>query len=382
MSSCNLVVASTLEELKSRVKKIDGEDNRIIATHNGKFHCDDVLACAMLLSLNKYKNSSILRTRDKSELDQCDIVVDVGDEYDVSRRRFDHHQKSFNLSVENVMPMRRSIHSNGIKLSSAGLIYLTYGKEILQSIISKGNPRYVIEDHSFVVEKNLMEKLFDKIYLNFMVEVDAIDNGINIGDNQKYDISTNLSKRIGRMNVQWNEKGDDNLFFYKAIDEVTKEFSDVVHFYAFSWLPAATEVEESFKNRFTVDKSGEIMLLKKVCPWQSHLLMLEEAKTDNSLASIKYVIYEAKENDWRIQAAPISADSFTSRLPLPENWRGRRTEELAGIIGLDNANFVHSSGFIGGAKSKETVIRMGQLALDADKSTEHSEKKLKLDTAK
>ena len=47
-----------------------------IGTHNGAFHCDEVLACAMLKQLPEYKEAEIVRTRDQALLDECDIVVD------------------------------------------------------------------------------------------------------------------------------------------------------------------------------------------------------------------------------------------------------------------------------------------------------------------
>jgi|LakMenEpi03Aug12_release.lakeMendotaPanAssembly.Ray.scaffolds.fasta_scaffold1123711_1 hypothetical protein len=36
----------------------------VIGTHCDTFHCDEVLACTMLLYTNQYKNSMIVRTRD------------------------------------------------------------------------------------------------------------------------------------------------------------------------------------------------------------------------------------------------------------------------------------------------------------------------------
>ena len=53
-----------------------------IGTHSGAFHCDEVLACAMLKKLPEYKEAEIIRTRDQSLLDKCDIVVDVGAIFD------------------------------------------------------------------------------------------------------------------------------------------------------------------------------------------------------------------------------------------------------------------------------------------------------------
>lgn len=35
----------------------------------------------------------IVRTRDPAELAKCDIVVDVGGEFDPKRHRYDHHQR-------------------------------------------------------------------------------------------------------------------------------------------------------------------------------------------------------------------------------------------------------------------------------------------------
>ena len=38
-----------------------------IGTHNGHFHADEVLACAMLKMLPQYKDSEIVRSRDPKE---------------------------------------------------------------------------------------------------------------------------------------------------------------------------------------------------------------------------------------------------------------------------------------------------------------------------
>ena len=64
-----------------------------IGTHNGTFHCDEVFACYMLKTLPEYKEAEIVRSRDPQVLRECDIVVDVGGEYDPSTHRYDHHQR-------------------------------------------------------------------------------------------------------------------------------------------------------------------------------------------------------------------------------------------------------------------------------------------------
>ena len=62
-----------------------------------------------------------------------------------------------------------------------------------------------------------------------------------------------------------------------------------------------------------------------------------------------YVVYpDETAGSWRIQAVPVSPDSFESRKALPEAWRGLRDEKLSEESGIDGGIFVHASGFIGG----------------------------------
>lgn len=39
------------------------------------------------------QDAEIIRTRDPAQLAECDIVVDVGGEFDPKRHRYDHHQR-------------------------------------------------------------------------------------------------------------------------------------------------------------------------------------------------------------------------------------------------------------------------------------------------
>lgn len=142
--------------------------------YESHFHCDEALAVFMLKQLPKYKDSVLVRSRDPAELEKCDIVVDVGGVYDVAKNRFDHHQRTFNetfSSIDSAKPWK-------IKLSSAGLVYVHFGKEIIEEILKKTMKQ---KD----VEKKLVEILFDKMYENFIIEIDAIDNGVEIADTKR-----------------------------------------------------------------------------------------------------------------------------------------------------------------------------------------------------
>jgi uncharacterized UPF0160 family protein len=62
-----------------------------------------------------------------------------------------------------------------------------------------------------------------------------------------------------------------------------------------------------------------------------------------------YVIYtDETAGNYRIQAVPVTPESFESRKALPEAWRGLRDDELSKATGIDGGIFVHAGGFIGG----------------------------------
>ena len=95
-----------------------------ICTHDGAFHCDEALACFLLSRTRTFRdNYTIVRTRDVSVIEDeaTDVVVDVGGVFDAGRLRFDHHQRSFDEVFG---------HGFNTKLSSAGLVYREFGKEV------------------------------------------------------------------------------------------------------------------------------------------------------------------------------------------------------------------------------------------------------------
>ena len=49
---------------------------------------------------------------------------------------------------------------------------------------------------------------------------------------------------------------------------------------------------------------------------------------------------------------------YVCRVPLLDQWRGLRDDELSRVAGIDGCVFVHSSGFIGGNATREGVLAM------------------------
>lgn len=58
----------------------------------------------MLKCLPEYKDAEIIRSRDKDILNDCDIVVDVGAEFDHEKKRYDHHQRGFEETLSTLKP--------------------------------------------------------------------------------------------------------------------------------------------------------------------------------------------------------------------------------------------------------------------------------------
>lgn len=135
----------------------------VIGTHSGSFHCDEALACGMLKILPKYTESPIVRTRDVKTFPLCNMLIDVGAVYNASEGRFDHHQATFVDTYDD---------AHDIKLSSAGLIYKHFGREIVQYLISQ-LPGVAIDEAT-------LTKLVLRTYDHFVLELDAIDNGVEV----------------------------------------------------------------------------------------------------------------------------------------------------------------------------------------------------------
>ena len=223
------------------------ESTSYIGTHNGSFHCDEALACGLLKLLPDYASSTILRTRNQSLLEQCAIVVDVGATYDPLRQRFDHHQRGFEEKFS---------EERATKLSSAGLVYKHYGKKLIE----------IVAQHERVeLQPEIVEKLFVKVYNNFIEHIDGIDNGVPSSDGEKnYSVTTSLSSRVGKLNPSWNSKDVDVSERFKqavvlCLDEFLSNLAGMLH----EWLPAREYVAKAIEKRKEVDSSEAIIRLER-----------------------------------------------------------------------------------------------------------------------
>jgi len=261
--------------------------------------------------------------------------------------RYDHHQRGFEETLD---------AEHETKLSSAGLIYKHFGREVVakQSGISQEDPT--------------LEVIYQRLYTIFVEGIDGIDNGVQRYPAEiaaKYQENTNLAARVGRLNPAWNEEGvDEAAQFRKAVAIAGEEFESMLKSVAKQWLPARTIVEDALNKRESVLPGGEVMVFSSGgCPWKDHLVTLEaERKIEGQ---IKFVLYQDQSGKWRIQTVPLTPGSFAFRKSILKEWCGLRDEELSAKSGISDCIFVHANGFIGGNQTYDGCLEMAKRSLAA-----------------
>lgn len=200
----NVIQSTKITSKLADIESMPRED--LIGTHDGSFHCDEALAVGMLKLLPQFANATVVRSRNPDLLAKCGIVVDVGAVYDPSNNRFDHHQREFTGVLEGY----------NTKLSSAGLVYKHYGKDII---------RELLKDHKSF-SSSFVDICYHKLYTSFVEHIDGIDNGISVADGPaRYHVSTTLSARVGHLNPAWNEEQTPELFHNKFKEAVQVGYS-------------------------------------------------------------------------------------------------------------------------------------------------------------
>lgn len=346
----------------------------VIGTHNGHFHADEALAVYLLRLLPQYHEASLIRTRDPELLRACDVVCDVGGVHSHDVFRYDHHQREFVATFP----------GSQTKLSSAGLVWMHYGRDIISQLAE------------FTPDSAECELLYQKLYDDFIEAFDANDNGISVYDPQELkkagiekrfsDKGYSIASCVNRYNYAPSAmlprtlqavKGDhgkaktqeeEDVRFLIASKFVGDQFTIELLDKAFNWLPARGLIVDAFNSRNKYDDQGRILVIPQTddggAPWGDHMYALE--KEHGCEGQVLYVLFAENgeaNSKWRIRAVSVSPDSFENRKGLPEAWRGVRDEGLSNVAGIPGCIFVHASGFIGGNATFEGALEMAKKAV-------------------
>lgn len=299
-----------------------------LVTHNGSFHYDEILASALLRKL--YPSAEIIRTRNLDEIKDEDIAYDVGRIFDPARKRFDHHQNTFD---ETYSP------KYNIKLSSAGLIYKYYGKDLLAL-------------YNFFPSSEIYTDVETKIYEDFFLSADAIDNGVQIFGEI---MPRTVQKVVECYNVYENSTKTEDELFIEALDFVQKDFDRylyyIFNYYVQNYMELLNEMRNFDDDIFVTENKYSSELLFEI--------------NERLGKDFKFVVSKFGPTEWRVMTFAEKKGSFKVKYPLHEKWRGiSGDKELFNVSGIMDCIFVHVNGFVGGKKTKEGAIKMARASLD------------------
>lgn len=327
---------------KNHFEKADqsGDDNVVtIVTHSGIFHCDDVVAVAILTRI--FPDAEIVRTREITPemLSNPDVVVvDVGGQYDHQLSNLDHHQRGG--------PTRE----DGTPYSGAGLVWSTFGGRYLMTARTDDMvgdqfthiDRAVLglEDH-----RGILGELWSRIDREIFVPIDLVDNGLM--PNTEGHLT--LQRVVSAFNPSWEDEGATGDSEFRQAVKVVGPIIDALIVRMIGTFRAAGVVEEA-----ATSSGPDILVLPRFAPWQEAFF---ELKLEHKL-----IVFESR-GEWRVQAIPSALGGFDKRVPLPEAWAGLRGGELVEMTGVDDATFCHPGRFIAGAGSREGAMALANLAL-------------------
>ena len=296
-------------------------DKITVATHNGKFHADEVFAAAVLQLF--YKNQAELeinRTRDSEIYTKTDFCLDLGREYDPETKRFDHHQEDGAGERE-----------NGVPYATAGLIWKHYGRALCEN----------------------NEKVWLKIDEDLFQIIDAGDNGYDefvskSGKLKPFGVNT----VINVFNPTWQEGSEiEDIHFTEAVAVARRIIERKI-----SHVMGAVEAEDLVKGAYGKAEDKRIIVLPQFYPWKEVLSQKDEPL---------FVIYPGPNNDYRVEAVPVEdAEGFERRILFPEGWRGKEVNELAQVSGVEEAFFCHRAGFLSATRTLESAIELTRRALE------------------
>lgn len=308
-------------ELTNDVKKANA------ITHRGCFHADEIFATIVIMYILK---TVVLARISLEEVPKKSHSVFQPIIYDIGRGVFDHHQ-----------PGGNGMRENGIRYSSFGLIWRSFGTRVLEEGFSCNHKDAI-----------LLQEMLDK---EFVQGIDAADNG----QLQKGTTTVPVMGIPGMIstfmlpnpvnNLDW-----ENECFLQALKFADAIFRNVV-LSAIAKLKAKDIVEAAISR-----SQNEIMVLPSYVPWKDALFTSANPKARNIL----YVVFpSSRNNGYSIIAVPKRLGSRYSKKPFPYQWGGLTGNDLVKVTKIPSAMFCHNDRFIATAKNLDAALSLARLAI-------------------
>jgi uncharacterized UPF0160 family protein len=264
-----------------------------VATHNGPFHADDVLAWG-LVRVFVDPAAELVRTRDPALLASADLVFDVGGSFDPDRQRFDHHQTSY----------------TGPR-SSAGMVvdWLESSGRVEPSLAAHLRTR--ASDYVDDVDNGRRE--VDQGVPCFAGMVEALNRG---------------ASTLAEFDAQFRTAGDLATALVKGLAAGHAEER-----------AARDTVEAAMAD--AVARGSNVIVLEQYVRWKPAYFELGGADHPTD-----FVAHPGPDGSFRALAIPPVFGSFAQKVPFPEAWAGLVDDELERVSGVPGARFCHKNRFI------------------------------------
>ena len=290
----------------------------IASTHDGRFHADEIFALAVL-NLT-FSELEIVRSRNESEYNNADIIVDVGHVYDPENLIFDHHQRSFALK-----------RKAGIPYASFGLVWKHFGESLCGS-----------------------SEIAEYIDSEIVQAIDADDNGIDIYEPKFDGIGFHTLSDIIESFVPRYVNDDDKLQegFCRALDFATSYMKRQIKLAKELFEVALPDIRDAIK----AAEDPRILFFKRFDKtWLNFIPRASEAAL--------FVIFPTHRNTWAIRSVPKKGKKFDYYKLLPSEWGGRQ-KDFAAIAEVQDALYCHNGCFLAEADSLEGAHKLSFIALE------------------
>jgi len=284
----------------------------IIATYSDRFHADDVASVAMLLML--YPDALVIRTRDRDEMNNADICVDVGNRYD-GVKWFDHHKCR--------TPKRKG---SRIKYSSAGLVWNKFGRRIVEQ---------------FNVKKEIIDDVVKHVDEHVIMFIDAVDNGHSVYKPSALnsDQIVTISTIVNVFNATQYDDEDSDRMFYDAVKVICKILEREIK--------NSIDIIVSRREMMKVDSGSRVMAFDEKLRWRENIHLFPH---------VDYIVMPSNSGSLWV-ATTIGNHKF------PRYLRGTVKEQLVEITGIESAIFVSRNGEVAGASTKDGAIQLATLSI-------------------
>ena len=296
-----------------------------LVTHSGGFHADELLSSAVLTRL--FPEADLLRSRDQLCITPAanKIIYDVGGDYDIEAKIFDHHQSP--------SPLR----DDGHPFSSFGLIWKHYGRAYLLSLN---------------VPSQNIDPIHAQLDADFVLPIDLVDNGVIEPSAAGPMSHVTLPVLLDSLRPVFDDglrDADGNAFF--AALPIARRFLEA----AICQLAAEARARHIVLK--AIEKAGKspVLELPMGMPYRS---TLENTKADHIL----FVLYP-RGDDWTLNGIKLSNETFDQRADLPISWAGLRDAALEDASGVKGAKFCHNARFIAVASNREAILEMAEIAI-------------------